>query len=48
MEYAGAMARIARVVAPGAPRHATQRGTRRQQTFFCHQDYEAHLDDMAQ
>jgi len=29
------MARIARVVAPGLPHHVTQRGNRRQQTFFC-------------
>jgi len=28
------MARIARAVAPGIPHHITQRGNRRQQTFF--------------
>ena len=28
------MARFARVIAPGYPHHATQRGNRRQQTFF--------------
>jgi len=28
------MARIARVVATGFPHHITQRGNRRQQTFF--------------
>ena len=28
------MARIARVVAPGRPHHITQRGNRRQATFF--------------
>ena len=33
------MARIARVVAPGLPHHVTQRGNRRQQTFFGDQDY---------
>ncbi len=33
------MARIARVVAPGYPHHITQRGNRRQQTFFCEEDY---------
>jgi putative transposase len=33
------MARLARVVAPGYPHHVTQRGNRRQQTFFCDQDY---------
>jgi len=38
------MARLARVVAPGIPHHITQRGNRRQQTFFCDEDYEAYLD----
>jgi len=33
------MARIARVVAPGIPHHVTQRGNRRQQTFFNEDDY---------
>jgi putative transposase len=33
------MARIARVVVPGYPHHVTQRGNRRQQTLFCHDDY---------
>ncbi len=33
------MARIARVVAPGLPHHVTQRGNRRQETFFCEEDY---------
>ncbi len=33
------MARIARVVAPGLPHHVTQRGNRRQPTFFGDQDY---------
>jgi len=33
------VARIARVVAPGLPHHVTQRGNRRQQTFFGDQDY---------
>jgi len=28
------MVRLARVVAPGYPHHITQRGNRRQQTFF--------------
>jgi putative transposase len=28
------MARLARVVAPGYPHHITQRGNRRQPTFF--------------
>ena len=42
------MARIARVVAPGCPHHITQRGNRRQQTFFCDDDYLAYLDLMAE
>ncbi|HUX00707.1 MAG TPA: transposase [Phycisphaerae bacterium] len=36
------MARLARVVAPGWPHHITQRGNRRQQTFFCQDDYLAY------
>ncbi|MEA5114887.1 MAG: transposase [Geobacteraceae bacterium] len=42
------MARIARVVAPGFPHHITQRGNRRQQTFFTIDDYRAYLDLMAE
>lgn len=42
------MARIARVVAPGLPHHITQRGNRRQQTFFVEQDYQVYLDLMAE
>ena len=41
------MPRIARVVPPGVPHHVTQRGNRRQQTFFGDEDYEAYLDEMA-
>jgi putative transposase len=33
------MARLARAVAPGFPHHVTQRGNRRQQTFFSTDDY---------
>jgi putative transposase len=33
------MARLARIVAPGYPHHVTQRGNRRQQTFFRDEDY---------
>jgi putative transposase len=33
------MARIARVVVPGLPHHLTQRGNRRQPTFFSDEDY---------
>lgn len=42
------MARIARIVAPGYPHHITQRGNRRQQTFFSDDDYRAYLDLMSQ
>ena len=41
------MARIARVIAPGYPHHITQRGNRRQQTFFCDEDYFVYIDLMA-
>src|SRR3990172_7684239 len=37
------MARIARVVGPGLPHHVTQRGNRRQETFFCAEDYQAYI-----
>lgn len=37
------MARFARIVAPGAPHHVTQRGNRRQQTFFSDGDYLRYL-----
>jgi len=36
--------RFARAVAPGFPHHVTQRGNRRQQTFFSDDDYQAYLD----
>jgi len=42
------MARTARVVAPGIPYHVTQRGNRRQETFFSDEDYRAYLGVMAQ
>jgi putative transposase len=41
------MARLARVVVPGYPHHITQRGNRRQRTFFSDDDYQAYLDLMA-
>ena len=37
------MARLARVVVPGVPHHVTQRGNRRQETFFGEADYAAYL-----
>ena len=38
------MVRIARVVAPGFPHHITQRGNRRQETFFNDEDYQAYRE----
>ncbi len=42
------MARIARVVVPGVPHHVTQRGNRRQKTFFSDEDYEVYIELMAE
>ena len=42
------MARLARVVAPGIPHHITQRGNRRQETFFSDNDYREYLYLMAE
>lgn len=42
------MARLARLVIPGLPHHITQRGNRRQQTFFNDEDYAAYIELMAQ
>lgn len=41
------MARRARIVLPGFPHHVTQRGNRRQQTFFEDADYALYRDLMA-
>jgi len=38
------MARLARVVIPGVPHHVTQRGNRRDQTFFQDADYALYRD----
>ena len=38
------MARMARVVVPNYPHHVTQRGNRRQKTFFCEDDYRYYID----
>lgn len=38
------MARMARVVVPHYPHHVTQRGNRRQQTFFQEEDYRAYIE----
>jgi len=37
------MARKPRVVVPGFPHHVTQRGNRRQKTFFCDDDYRYYI-----
>jgi putative transposase len=42
------MVRIARVVAPGFPHHITQRGNRRQETFFNDADYQAYIELMSE
>jgi len=41
------MARMARVVVPNYPHHVTQRGNRRQKTFFCDADYKYYLELMS-
>jgi putative transposase len=41
------MARLPRLALPGLPHHVTQRGNRRQQTFFCDDDYELYRDLLA-
>ena len=42
------MPRIARVVVPGVPHHVTQRGNRRQTTFFSEADYRYYIAQMAE
>ena len=42
------MPRMARVVVPGYPHHATQRGNRRQNVFFSDRDYTTYLSIMLQ
>ena len=42
------MARLARFVIPGLPHHITQRGNRRQPTFFNDEDYAAYIELMAE
>ena len=38
------MARMPRIVVPGYPHHVTQRGNRRQKTFFCDDDYRYYIE----
>ncbi len=42
------MARMPRVVVSGYPHHVTQRGNRRQKTFFCTEDYQYYLELMSE
>ena len=42
------MARLSRVVIPGVPHHVTQRGNRREPTFFEDGDYQLYLDLLAE
>ncbi len=42
------MARLARIVVPQYPHHVTQRGNRRQETFFCDDDYREYIRLMSQ
>ena len=42
------MARLPRLVLPGLPYHVTQRGNRRQQTFFEDRDYALYRDLIAE
>jgi putative transposase len=41
------MARIARIVVPGIPHHITQRGNRRQESFFREDDYREYISLMS-
>lgn len=41
------MPRFARLVVPGYPHHVTQRGSRRQVTFFSESDYDSYIDLLA-
>ncbi len=38
------MARMPRIVDPGYTRHVTQRGNRRQKTFYCDDDYRYYIE----
>ena len=42
------MARLPRLVIPGIPYHVTQRGNRRERTFFEEADYALYLDLLAE
>jgi putative transposase len=38
------MSRLRRIILPNTPHHVTQRGNRRQQTFFSEKDYKHYMD----
>ena len=42
------MARLARIVIPNYPHHITQRGNRRQKTFFSADDYQIYIELLAE
>ncbi len=42
------MPRMARIVIPNYPHHITQRGNRRQKTFFCEDDYRYYIELMSE
>ena len=42
------MARLSRAVIPGLPHHVTQRGNRRERTFFADSDYLRYVELMAE
>lgn len=42
------MARLSRIVIPGLPHHITQRGNRRERTFFCDEDFALYRDLLAE
>lgn len=46
--YPKHMARLARLVVPGLPHHVTQRGNRREKTFFKEGDYALYRDLLAE
>lgn len=48
MHYSAGMPRLARVVVPGVAHHVTQRGNRRQQTFFSDADYRVYRTMVAE
>ena len=46
--YTSSMTRLARVILPEYPHHIIQRGNRRQDVFFCDDDYQFYLDLLKQ